>query len=71
MLYFIIIMCHLLQVVNVQVPFLFKYLVDHLNNADNILNLASPQGTLLTMAAALGIGCEFNNNLVLIHVILS
>ncbi|KAI0228943.1 ATP-binding cassette sub-family B member 7, mitochondrial [Lamellibrachia satsuma] len=44
------------KLVNVQVPFLFKYLVDYLNNPDNLLNLATPQGTILTMAVTLTIG---------------
>jgi len=45
----------------VQVPFLFKYLVDYMNNPDNMLNLATPQGTILTVAATLTIGCEYSS----------
>ena len=44
------------KIVNVQVPFLFKHLVDHLNDPDNILNLASAQGTLITATTALVLG---------------
>lgn len=40
------------KVVNVQVPFIFKYAVDYLNNADNWLNLDSPGNTIVTTATA-------------------
>ena len=49
---------YLFQVVNVQVPFLFKHIVDFLNVPGNWLNLDTPQTTIITMATALIIGCE-------------
>ncbi len=49
-----------LQVLNVQVPFLFKYIVDHLNDPNNVLNLSTPSGTIFTVATSLIIGCEYN-----------
>ena len=47
------------QVVNVQVPFIFKYAVDYLNNSSNWLNMADPTSTILTTATALVIGCKY------------
>ncbi|XP_064627104.1 iron-sulfur clusters transporter ABCB7, mitochondrial-like isoform X2 [Lineus longissimus] len=44
------------KILNVQVPFLFKYVVDYLNDPNNILSLATPQNTIITMATALLIG---------------
>lgn len=48
------------QVLNVQVPFIFKYLVDCLNNSENLLNLATPQNTIITMASALVLACKIS-----------
>ena len=48
-----------LQLANIQVPFLFKYLVDHLNDSSNFLNVATPESTIITVATALVIGCMF------------
>ena len=45
--------------VNVQVPFIFKYAVDYLNNSSNWLNMADPTSTILTTATALVIGCKY------------
>lgn len=45
------------QVVNVQIPFLFKHLVDHLNDSSNLLNVASAEGTVLTGATGLVLAC--------------
>jgi len=44
------------KVVNVQVPFLFKYLVDHLNDSSNLLNLTTAPATVITMVTALALG---------------
>ncbi|ELU13186.1 hypothetical protein CAPTEDRAFT_149358 [Capitella teleta] len=44
------------KLANVQVPFIFKYLVDHLNEPSNLLNIASPEGTIITTAVALVLG---------------
>ncbi|XP_074649596.1 iron-sulfur clusters transporter ABCB7, mitochondrial-like [Tubulanus polymorphus] len=44
------------KVLIIQVPFLFKHIVDYLNNSDNILNLATAQGTVITMATAIIVG---------------
>lgn len=46
------------QLVNVQVPFIFKYGVDYLNDTSNFLNLADPSNTLFTAGVAIMIGCE-------------
>ncbi len=47
------------QLLNVQVPFIFKYIVDYLNDSNNILNLNSPTGTIITLATALVLGCKY------------
>ncbi|XP_046573628.1 iron-sulfur clusters transporter ABCB7, mitochondrial-like [Haliotis rubra] len=44
------------KVMNVQVPFIFKYAVDWLNAPSNWLNLDDPTATIITMATALLIG---------------
>ena len=44
------------KVLNVQVPFIFKYTVDYLNDGNNLLNLQTAQGTILTAATALILG---------------
>ena len=44
------------KVLNVQVPFLFKYLVDHLNDKTKMLDMATPSNTVLTLATALVLG---------------
>ncbi|CAH1799586.1 unnamed protein product [Owenia fusiformis] len=44
------------KVINVQVPFLFKYAVDFLNDSNNWLNIDNPVGTIITMATALILG---------------
>ncbi|XP_071112669.1 iron-sulfur clusters transporter ABCB7, mitochondrial-like [Haliotis cracherodii] len=44
------------KVMNVQVPFIFKYAVDWLNAPSNWLNLGDPTATIVTMATALLIG---------------
>ena len=46
------------QVVNIQVPFIFKHLVDHLNDPDNLLNITTPGNTIITVATSLVIGCK-------------
>ena len=46
---------------NVAVPFLFKYAVDDLNAVlDSPLHMNDAQGTIVTSAFALLLGCEFN-----------
>ncbi|PVD28166.1 hypothetical protein C0Q70_10751 [Pomacea canaliculata] len=44
------------KLVNVQVPFIFKYGVDYLNDTSNFLNLADPSNTLFTAGVAIMIG---------------
>ena len=44
-----------LQLLNVQVPFFFKYAVDYFNK---LPSLATPEGTIITMGTALLLGCE-------------
>ncbi|KAH9524993.1 ATP-binding cassette sub- B member 7, mitochondrial [Bulinus truncatus] len=44
------------KVVNVTIPFIFKYGVDYLNNPDNWLNLQDPASTLFTTAFAIMVG---------------
>lgn len=44
------------KVVNVQVPFIFKYAVDYLNHPDNWLHMEDPSSTLFTAATAIIIG---------------
>ena len=46
----------LFQLLNVQVPFLFKYLVDHLNA--NPLALDGSETTMISLATALVLGCR-------------
>lgn len=48
----------MLQVVNVQVPFIFKYLVDYLNDPNNLINIATAEGTVITMSLTLVLGCK-------------
>ena len=48
-------MLYFLQVLNIQVPFFFKYAVDHFNS---LPPLTSPQGTIITMGTALLLGCQ-------------
>ena len=59
------------KVLNVGVPFLFKYAVDHLNKTlpataagDAYLNMASAPDTVLTVATSLLIGCKFLINII-------
>ncbi|XP_021355418.1 ATP-binding cassette sub-family B member 7, mitochondrial-like [Mizuhopecten yessoensis] len=44
------------KAVNVQVPFIFKYAVDFLNEPSNILNMASAPATVITSATAILLG---------------
>jgi hypothetical protein len=44
------------KLLNVQVPFFFKYAVDYLGNP---VNFNTPQGTIVTMATALILGCTY------------
>ncbi|XP_060568714.1 iron-sulfur clusters transporter ABCB7, mitochondrial-like [Ruditapes philippinarum] len=44
------------KVINVQVPFIFKYAVDYLNHPENWLNLDNPANTIMTTATAILIG---------------
>ncbi|KAK7478870.1 hypothetical protein BaRGS_00029851 [Batillaria attramentaria] len=44
------------KVVNVQVPFIFKYGVDYLNKPENWLHMTDPSSTLITTATAIMIG---------------
>ncbi|KAL3882272.1 hypothetical protein ACJMK2_028634 [Sinanodonta woodiana] len=44
------------KVLNVQVPFIFKYIVDFLNQPSNWLNLSEPGSTIMTVATAVIIG---------------
>jgi ATP-binding cassette, subfamily B (MDR/TAP), member 7 len=47
------------QVVNVEVPFVFKHVVDYLNShSGEVLTLTDPTSTVLTVAVALMIACE-------------
>lgn len=46
------------KMLNVCVPFLFKYSVDYLNSA-NTLSMASPPETVLTVATSLLLGCKY------------
>lgn len=41
------------KVVNVQVPFIFKYGVDYLNDSNNWLTLSDPSSTMITASAAI------------------
>ena len=48
------------KLLNVQVPFIFKSLVDYLNaHTGEMLSLADPVSTVSTYATALVIGCEW------------
>lgn len=48
-----------LQLSNVMVPFMFKYVVDSLNQmSGHMLNLSDAPNTVATMATAVLIGCE-------------
>ena len=42
---------------NVQVPFLFKYVVDHLNSTVPLMDTVA--GTAMTLTTALLLGCKF------------
>ena len=44
-----------LQLLNVQVPFFFKYAVDYFNK---LPSLTTPEGTIITLGTALLLGCE-------------
>ncbi|XP_033740931.1 ATP-binding cassette sub-family B member 7, mitochondrial-like [Pecten maximus] len=44
------------KAVNVQVPFIFKYAVDFLNEPSNLLNMSSAPATLITSATAILLG---------------
>ena len=47
------------KLLNVGVPFLFKYAIDHLNvHLDTPLHLSDPQGAVLTTTLALLMGCK-------------
>lgn len=44
---------------NVQVPFLFKYAIDYLNNLDAATLVQASGGTLFTVLTALLLGCKY------------
>jgi hypothetical protein len=46
------------QVVNVQVPFIFKHGVDYLNDSNNWLHMDDASGTMVTAAVAIMLGCK-------------
>jgi len=46
------------QILNVQVPFIFKYLVNHLNDPSEFLTMLTPQNTIITVTTALVLGCK-------------
>ncbi len=49
------------KLLNVGVPFLFKFAVDHLNaHLDSPLTMADPQSTAMSVTVALLIGCKFS-----------
>ena len=48
-----------LQLLNVQVPFLFKYAVDFLNNLDSAALVQTAGGTTFTVLTALLLGCKY------------
>ena len=48
----------LFQLLNVQVPFLFKYAVDFLNNLDPSTVAQTAGGTTFTVLTALLLGCK-------------
>jgi len=51
------------QVLNVQVPFIFKHLVNHLNDPSEYLTMLTPQNTIITVATALVLACKFTVDL--------
>ena len=52
-----------LQVLNVQVPFIFKHLVNYLNDPLEYLSMLTPQNTIITAATALVLACKFTADL--------
>ena len=48
------------QLMNVQVPFLFKYAIDYISNLDSTALVQTAGGTVITVAAALLLGCKYN-----------
>ena len=49
------------KLLNVGVPFLFKFAVDHLNaHLDSPLTMVDPQSTAMSVTVALLIGCKFS-----------
>ena len=48
-----------LQLMNVQVPFLFKYAIDYLNNLDAATLVQASGGTVVTVLTALLLGCKY------------
>jgi len=44
---------------NVQVPFIFKHLVNYLNDPSEVFTMLTPQNTIVTVATALVLGCKF------------
>jgi hypothetical protein len=52
---------YIFQILNVQVPFLFKYAVDYLNGiSGGLINLSTDAPTtIISVATALLIGCKF------------
>lgn len=45
------------KMLNVSVPFIFKYSVDYLNSC-NTLSLSTPPETIITVATAMVLGCK-------------
>lgn len=56
------------KLLNVSVPFIFKYSVDYLNSAGT-LNMTTPQDTIITVATSLLLGCKFNPTNIYIFLI--
>ena len=48
----------LFQLMNVQVPFLFKYAIDYLNNLDSAGLVQTAGGTVFTALTAILLGCK-------------
>lgn len=46
------------QLLNVQVPFLFKYAIDYLNNLDSAALVQTAGGTVFSVLTALLLGCK-------------
>ena len=47
------------QILNVQVPFIFKHLVNSLNDPSEYLTMLTAPNTIITVATALVLACKF------------